>query len=189
LSSWTTQKVTSARERIETIAARFGTTPQVIREVNNIPPKMVLKEGSTILVPKTALTSEKDIAPEVADNATMTVIPDVPETRRIIVKVGKRDNLASIAQRYKVSVAQIKSWNRLKQDKLAMGQKLELQVPNKVMAVRRNPRQQLAKNGRAQPVKKVMAHKPVSAKTRVVAKPAAKVVKQPSKSVKMASTR
>lgn len=134
LSSWTAHKVTGARERIEAIATRFGTTPQIIREVNNIPPKMALKAGSTILIPKTELTSQKDISADVADNATMLVVPDVPETRRIYVKVGKRDNLASIAKRHKVSVAQIRDWNDLNSDKVASGKRLELHVPNRVAA-------------------------------------------------------
>ncbi|MBI1889400.1 MAG: transglycosylase SLT domain-containing protein [Burkholderiales bacterium] len=168
LSSWTSHKVTNAREKIENIAKRFNTTPQVIREINNIPPKMVLKQGSTILVPKNGMNAETDIAPEVADNATMVVMPDVPERRRIYVKVGKRDTLASIANRYKVSTNQIKAWNHLKHDKLSAGQRLELQVPNKVMAVRRAPQRPQA--SRKAPAKKVVARKP-----------AAKAVKKPVK--------
>jgi membrane-bound lytic murein transglycosylase D len=54
----------------------------------------------------------------------------VPESRRIYVKAGKRDTLAGIASRYRVSVAQIKEWNGLKRDTLAAGQSLQLQVPN-----------------------------------------------------------
>jgi membrane-bound lytic murein transglycosylase D len=131
LSSWTAHTVTTARERIETIATRFGTTPNVIREVNNIPPGMRLKAGSTVLVPKTGET-EKDISEELAENAQLAVEPDVPEFRRIFVRVGKRDSLASIAQRYRVSVAQIKTWNNLHQDKVASGQSLQIEVPNKV---------------------------------------------------------
>lgn len=133
LSSWTAHKITSTRERIETIAAKFHTTPQVIREVNNIPPKMLLKAGSTILVPREAdSTSQADITQEMADNAMMAMTPDVPETRRINVTVKKRDTIDTIANRYKVSIAQIKSWNKLRQDKLASGQRLELHVPNKI---------------------------------------------------------
>ena len=60
-------------------------------------------DGSTILVPKTE-TENSDIPSAVADSATMAVAPDVPETRRIHVKVGKRDTLASIAARYSVTV-------------------------------------------------------------------------------------
>ncbi|MDF3035728.1 MAG: LysM peptidoglycan-binding protein [Paucimonas sp.] len=90
LSSWTSHTVTTAREKIETIAKRFGTTPAVIREVNQIPPRMQLRAGSTILVPK--------------------------------------NEQASIAKRHKVSVAQIKSWNNLRNEKVAAGQTLKLEV-------------------------------------------------------------
>jgi membrane-bound lytic murein transglycosylase D len=55
LSSWTTHKITGAKESIASLASKFGTTPEVIRQANNIPPQMRLKAGSTILVPKTSL--------------------------------------------------------------------------------------------------------------------------------------
>jgi len=145
LSSWSAHTVTSARERIETIASRFGTTAEVIREVNHIPPKMRLKAGSTILVPKSEQSTEKDIAPELVENATMAVEPDVPDTQRIFVKVGKRDNLASIAQRNKVTVAQIKTWNNLRQNKVVAGQRLQIQVPYR-MATGRKASKHAARN-------------------------------------------
>ena len=129
LSSWTAHTVSNTRERIETLAARLGTTPELLREVNHIPPKMRLKEGSTILVPKSDAAGEKDIAPEVADRAVIAIEPDVPDTRKIMVKAGRRDTLAAIAARNQVSVAQIRSWNNLHQDKLVSGQRLQLQVP------------------------------------------------------------
>jgi len=141
LSSWTAHKVTGARERIETIAKKFGTTPEVIREVNNIPPRTIVKAGSTLLVPRTEHASEKDIAPELIDTATIITAPDVPDTRRIHVKVGKRDTLASVAKRHKVSEEQIKTWNSLKQGKLAAGQRLELHVPYKAAAAKKTTRQ------------------------------------------------
>jgi len=129
LSTWTSHTVTTARERIDTIASRFGTTPQVIREVNNIPPNMRLRAGSTILVPKDGSSPEKDIAADLVERSSMLVEPDVPDARRISVKVGKSDSLASIARRHRVSVAQIKSWNDLKADKVSSGQVLQLEVP------------------------------------------------------------
>ena len=133
LSSWSAHKVTSAREKIETIAARFGTTPAVLREVNHIPPRMHLKAGSTILVPKSEQASANDIATDIADNATMAVEPDAPPTRTIHVKVGKRDSLATIARRNHVSVAQLKTWNGLRQNQVAVGQSLQIQVPNRTV--------------------------------------------------------
>ncbi len=136
LSSWTTHTITNTRERIETLAAKFRTTPAVIREVNHIPAKMRLKVGSTILVPKNN-TTEKDIAPELADNATLAVEPDLPPSKRIYVKVGKRDSLASIGQRYKVSVAQIRSWNSLRSNSVTKGQRLQLHVPYKLASTKK----------------------------------------------------
>ncbi|GIZ53598.1 lytic transglycosylase [Noviherbaspirillum aridicola] len=139
LSSWTAHKVTSTRERIDAIAKRFGTTPEVIREVNNIPPKTVVTAGSTVLVPRPEHLADKDIAPELVENATLVTAPDVPETRRVHVKVGKKDTLASIARRHKVSVAQIKDWNDLKKDSVSAGQTLELNLPNRVAGARKEP--------------------------------------------------
>lgn len=129
-SSWTAHTVRSARERIESIAARFRTTPEVIREVNNIPPKMRLVQGSTILVPRTD-SADKDIAPELIETAKLAMEPDVPDTRRISVRVGKRDDLASIAKRHKVSIADIREWNALHSDAVKNGQTLRLHVPFK----------------------------------------------------------
>jgi len=106
LSSWTTHKITSARESIVSLAAKLGTTPEVIRQANNIPPQMRLKAGSTILVPKTSATAGNDIADSIVENASMALEADRGESRR------KGQKLTG-AQRIKASaahaVAEIKS--------------------------------------------------------------------------------
>lgn len=129
LSSWTMHTVSGARERIETIAGRFRTTPDVIRSVNRIPPKMLLKAGSTILVPKTGAPMETEITSAIADNARLAMAPDAPDFKHVYVKAGKHDTLRSVASRYHVSVAQIRQWNSLHRDTLAHGQSLRLQLP------------------------------------------------------------
>ena len=128
LSSWTAHKVTAARERIESIAARFKTTPELIREVNAIPPNMHPKAGSTVLVPKPPAEADKDIGQEVADNAMLAYEPDEPPRKKITIRAGKRDTVAGIAARYKVKPEEIRSWNDLKNDKLTAGQSLHLEV-------------------------------------------------------------
>ena len=133
LSSWTAHTVTNARVKIETIAKKFGTTPEVIREVNDIPPRMALAAGSTILVPKPAAAKDNNIAPELLETAKLVVVPEV-ETRRIEVKVKRKDTLASIARRNGVSVAQIKDWNDLKGEAVRPGQTLTLHVTAKPKA-------------------------------------------------------
>jgi len=185
LSTWTAHTVGNARERIETIAARLGTTPELLREVNQIPPKMRLRPGSTILVPKSELAGQKDIAPELADRAVMAMERDVPDTRKIMVKVTRRDDLSSIASRYKVSVAQIRDWNNLRQDKLVAGQRLRLEVPYLTAKTPARPNRTVA----GAPVRRVATTKPGhSVKDRGVVvrqvkhkavTPAARVAKKP----------
>jgi membrane-bound lytic murein transglycosylase D len=75
LSSWTTHKITGAKETLTTLASKFHTTPQVIRQANNIPASSHLKAGSTILVPRTSASSG-DIAESVIETAQVTFEAD-----------------------------------------------------------------------------------------------------------------
>lgn len=129
LSSWTTHTITNTREKIETLAAKFSTTPDILREANNIPPKMRLRAGSTILVPKAEAANDSNITAEVADNAKILMEPDVSDYRKVMLKVGKRDSLATIAARYKVSVSDLKTWNGLQREQVSNGQRLHVHVP------------------------------------------------------------
>jgi membrane-bound lytic murein transglycosylase D len=104
LSSWTTHKITGAKETIASLASKFGTTPEVIRQANNIPPQMRLKAGSTILVPKTSTSTASDIAENIIENAQIALEADRGDSK------GRK---LSGAQRIKASaanaVARIKS--------------------------------------------------------------------------------
>ena len=82
LSTWTTHKVTGARESIASLASKFRTTPDVIRQANNIPSRGVLKAGSTILVPKLSTSANLDIPVEIAENATVAVDTSEPVAKR-----------------------------------------------------------------------------------------------------------
>lgn len=130
LSSWTTLNVNKT-ERVESLATRFGFKPDVVRDVNAIPAKMYVKAGSTILVPKSARSSEENIPTQVAEQAQLTIEKGSAGTRKIYVKLGKKENLATIAKRYKLSVADIKEWNNLRKDQVSPGTKLALQIPIK----------------------------------------------------------
>jgi membrane-bound lytic murein transglycosylase D len=76
LSTWTTHKITGAKESIASLASKFGTTPEVIRQANNIPAQTRLKAGSTILVPKTSASMHSDIAENIVDSAVMALEAD-----------------------------------------------------------------------------------------------------------------
>ncbi|MFZ6774823.1 transglycosylase SLT domain-containing protein [Undibacterium sp. SXout7W] len=127
LSSWTAHTVQKT-ESVESLASRLKLKPEVLREVNLIPAKMLVKAGSTLLIPKTSQAQDKDISLEVADKAQLIIEKNIP-MRQLSYRVGKRDDLNSIAKRYKVSVADLKTWNNLKRDVIASGQTLHIQVP------------------------------------------------------------
>ncbi|AKM29393.1 lytic transglycosylase [Pandoraea faecigallinarum] len=129
LSSWTTY-TSASRERPEDVARKLGVDAAVIRSVNNIAPRMRLKAGSTLLVPRSD-DIDQDISASVASSAVLALEPDLPDTRKVMVRARKHDTLAGVAARSGVSVAQIKSWNRLRRDTLTAGQLLVLHVPVK----------------------------------------------------------
>lgn len=127
LSTWTTYTVTS-RERPAELAAKIGVDASTLMAVNKIPAGMRLKSGSTVLVPKTD-DDDEDISADVAENAVLAIEPDVPDTRKVLIRVRRHETMAAVARRYGVSVAQIKRWNKTRRDRLAPGQRVVLHVP------------------------------------------------------------
>jgi membrane-bound lytic murein transglycosylase D len=107
LSTWTTHKITGARESIASLASKFHTTPEVIRQANNIPAQSRLKAGSTILVPKTSASVNTDIADQIVENAVMAFESDRGGRR------SAREPKLSNAERFKakasVAVEEVKS--------------------------------------------------------------------------------
>ena len=109
LASWTAWTVPKTVRPAEA-ARQVGMDEAQLREVNRIPPHMLVKAGSTLLVPR-GEHRETDVSVEVADNATMALAPDAPPLRRMSLKAGRRDSVASVARRYRVNPAQLAQWN------------------------------------------------------------------------------
>ncbi|WP_091912403.1 transglycosylase SLT domain-containing protein [Chitinasiproducens palmae] len=128
LSSWTTYTVDS-RERPAALAAKIGVDADTLVAVNKIPAGMRLKPGSTVLVPKSGDDDVEDISADIAERAVLAVEPDRPDTRRMLVRVARRESLDSFAQRYGVSESQVRSWNRLRGGVLPAGARVVVHVP------------------------------------------------------------
>ncbi len=134
-------------------AKQVGMTESELRDVNKIPPRMLVKAGSTLLVPR-AQHLLKDVSLHVADNATISLAPETVPPRRVTHRVAKGDTLASIARRYGVTASQVGSWNKLASSAgLKAGQSLTVYVPQRKAAVRSAP----AKGKKAVPVRKKAA--------------------------------
>jgi membrane-bound lytic murein transglycosylase D len=112
LASWTAW-VAPRTLRPADAAKQLGVSEALLRDVNRIPPRMLVKAGSTLLVPRNAHRNE-DVPEAVAENAMMVLAPDAPPQKRISVKVGKRgESVASVARRYHVNAAQVAQWNKV----------------------------------------------------------------------------
>jgi membrane-bound lytic murein transglycosylase D len=110
LATWTAW-VAPRTLRPADAAKQVGMTEAQLREVNNIPPRMLVRAGSTLLVPR-GESRQTDVSGHLADNGVMSLVSESPALRRMALKAGKRESVATVAQRYRVSAAQVALWNK-----------------------------------------------------------------------------
>ncbi len=127
LSSWTTYTVTE-RTRPAALAEKLGVDPDTLLSVNKIPAHMRLKPGSTLLVPR-GDDDDEDISADIAEGAVLAMEPDVPDTRKMLIRIRRKQSFAAVADRYHVSVAQLRAWNKTRRDTALPGQLIVLHVP------------------------------------------------------------
>lgn len=134
-ASWTAWRVPATMKAGEA-AKRFGMDEAQFRSVNNIPPRMLIKAGSTLLVPRGSSQQNQDVSAQVADNAQISLAPEIV-LRKTAVKARKGDTVASIAKRYKVSAAQVAQWNKVSAGAaLKANQAVVMYLPAKAKAVK-----------------------------------------------------
>jgi len=107
-ASWTAWTVPSTMS-VSEAARRVGMSEAELRSVNTIPPRMLIRAGSVLVVPRPP-SKQEDVAEHIADNGQLALAPEVT-LRRTVVKAGKNDTVASIARRYRVTPAQVADWN------------------------------------------------------------------------------
>ncbi len=117
-------------------AKQVGMSEEELREVNKIPPRMLVKAGSTLLVPR-AQHLLKDVSLHVADNATMALAPEALPPKRVTHRAVRGDTVASVAKRYRVSASQVALWNKVTTSaSFSTGQSVVVLVPQKQPTVR-----------------------------------------------------
>jgi len=109
-ASWTAWTAPSTMNPTEA-ARRTGMTESDLRSINNIPPRMLIKAGSTLLVPRSG-TSVTDVTSHVADNGQVLLAPEIV-TRRTTVRARKGESVATIAKRYGLSTSSVADWNKV----------------------------------------------------------------------------
>ena len=126
-ASWTVWSVPSTMTVAEA-AQRAGMSEHDLRSVNNIPPRMLIKAGSALMVPRSSAVRQ-DVSSHLADNGQIAFAPEIV-TRRTTVRARKGETVASIARRYKLSAANVADWNDVRANAaFKLGQEVVMYLP------------------------------------------------------------
>ncbi|MGE8318953.1 MAG: transglycosylase SLT domain-containing protein [Comamonas sp.] len=106
-ASWTVWTAPTTMT-VAAAAGMIGMSEGDLRSVNNIPPRMAIKAGSALMVPRS--TAQQDVSSQVADNARIALTPEIVN-RRTTVRARKGDTVAKVAHRYRMTAAQVADWN------------------------------------------------------------------------------
>ena len=129
-ASWTAW-VAPRTMRLAEAARASGFSEEQLRSLNRIPSGMMLRAGSTLLVPRTG-RAQSDVSGRVADGAMLALVPEPPpqaqpRSRRMIKASARGEPLTQLARRHGVAAAQLASWNNLSTNtQLKPGQQLVL---------------------------------------------------------------
>lgn len=99
---------TKKGENLDNVASRYGISSAKLRSVNGIHHSVKASNGQTLLVPLNGEQAESEFT------AFNTHLPPTDNSRLNALrhKVRSGDTLSSIARRYHVKLASLKSWNR-----------------------------------------------------------------------------
>ena len=166
LATWTAW-VAPATLKPADVARQVGMSEEQLRSVNRIPPRMLVRAGSTLLVPRSPHKTS-DVSGQIADNAMMLLAPDRPPGRRVSFKAGKKgDSVAAVAKRHRVSAEQVAQWNSVGTDaRFRPGQLIVVYKPAAAAKA--------GKRTAATPAKRSTAAAKAPAKRTAAGKPAAK---------------
>jgi membrane-bound lytic murein transglycosylase D len=128
LASWTVWTAPSTMSAAQA-AQQVGMSEAALRAANNIPARMRIRAGSSLLVARSGQMT--DVSSQLADSGRIAFAPEpvaVARAKRYTVRRG--DTLSSVASRHGLSSATLARWNKLKPNAmLRIGQTLNLTAP------------------------------------------------------------
>ena len=95
MASWTAW-IAPTTMKVADAAKRVGMNEADFRAVNNIPPRMLIKAGSALLVPRSA-NMLGDVTAQVADNGHLDLSPEAVAKRKAAAKGGKHAKATKLA--------------------------------------------------------------------------------------------
>lgn len=128
LASWTAWQAPRSMKLGEA-AKVVGMSESDLRLINQIPPRMMIKSGSVLLVPRSARHAHQDVPEHVAENGQTLLVPEASQGRKVVVKARKGESVGTMARRLRISAQQLAQWNELgANDPLKPGQALVMFV-------------------------------------------------------------
>ena len=150
LASWTAWIAPTTLKPADA-AKRVGMSEDELRAVNQIPGRMLIKAGSTLVVRRSG-GFNADVSDHVADNGYLSLAPDIV-LRKTMVTAGKKETVATLAQKYRVSPSAVADWNKISATAtFKPGQKVVVFLPVKAHVTR------TAKAGKTKVVSRKTGH-------------------------------
>ncbi|MES2785115.1 MAG: transglycosylase SLT domain-containing protein [Pseudomonadota bacterium] len=192
-ASWTAWSAPSTMS-VSDAARRVGMNESDLRSVNTIPPRMLIKAGSVLIVPR-ASGRHDDVTSHVADNGQLSLEPEIV-TRKTTVQARKRDTVQTIARRYRLNASEVAQWNDTGASAaFRAGQQVIVYLPIRAVAARAPAREKaeiadaptrkssarMAKSAREPQLKRVATKPALRSVARTSAKPTARAGKAATK--------
>lgn len=115
-------------ETLSMIARKYQVTVQQIKQWNHLESDMIRAGESLKIETQVAAAQKEDAAAQTTAMPApkQNVTPTPTQPKPIYHKIKKGETLSQIAQKYHVSVKQLKQWNHLKSDMIREGEKLKI---------------------------------------------------------------
>ncbi len=163
-ASWTAW-VAPKTMRPADAAKRVGMSESEFREVNRIPPRMLVKGGSVLVVPRIGQRTA-DVSAKIVDSATIALTPDGPRLRRVSFRAGKKETVSTVARRYRVNRTEVARWNNVHASATFKPGQIVVVYVSSRHTVKHSSRSRTAHSTRSRQSARKYAHRP--SKTRAV---------------------
>lgn len=109
-ASWTA-RVLPRTMTVAEAARSMDMSEAELRAVNQIPPRMKIRAGSTLII-RRSLAARGDVSAAVAGGATLSLQPEMA-ARHMALRARRNESVAHIARRYRLKADQVAQWNRV----------------------------------------------------------------------------
>jgi membrane-bound lytic murein transglycosylase D len=122
--------VVARGQTLASLSKMYGTSPTAIADANGLAKGKTLAKGAELIIPIDPRSAPvRRTAVEVRTASTRNTPrarPADDSSRRVTYKVRRGDTLAAIASKYRTTIQQLKTWNRLSTTRVAAGETLTL---------------------------------------------------------------